>query len=589
MRYLFFCLTGLIFISGFYFRQQQLRTLPYYPTDIQETSNNLYLVSNKGLKTVVLYSAEFDKPLLTREFEEIPTGIATRGDYAYITTFETVGKVHFLNLITGEVEKSLITGSGANSPVISPEGNTLYVLNQFQNTVTRIDLNTRKIIGTAEVLREPKGAVVCPEGKYLFVTNFLPAQRADIDTVAASVSVMDLDGFVKVKDIQLPGGSNALRDICLSPDGRYVLIVHNLGRFGLPTNQLLQGWMNTSAMSMIDVETLEKSGTVLLDDPERGAAGIWGINCTDDKIVITHSGTHEISVIDYPAFLEKFNTRADKSSLNYDLTFMSGIRHRINLIGNGPRNFIISGDNVIIPTYFSDILNIVDLSDNQVRFIHLNENRTESETDRGKRVFNDAAYCFQNWQSCNGCHPGEGRTDGLNWDLLNDGVGNPKNTKSLLYSHVTPPVMISGIRVTAEIAVRAGFRHIQFNEISEDLAMSVDEYLKSLRPVPSPYLVNGKLSGKAERGKLVYQRLGCGDCHSGTYFTDLKMYRIGQDIEFEKGWDTPTLNEVWRTAPYLFDGRAATMEDVFKIHRHGIEEEISDIEVDELVEYVNSL
>lgn len=49
------------------------------------------------------------------------------------------------------------------------------------------------------------------------------------------------------------------------------------------------------------------------------------------------------------------------------------------------------------------------------------------------------------------------------------------------------------------------------------------------------------------------------------------MHRIGEDIEFEKGWDTPTLREVWRTAPYLFDGRAATMEEVFEIHKHGID------------------
>jgi cytochrome c peroxidase len=69
----------------------------------------------------------------------------------------------------------------------------------------------------------------------------------------------------------------------------------------------------------------------------------------------------------------------------------------------------------------------------------------------------------------------------------------------------------------------------------------------------------------------------------------MKMHRIGDDIEFENGWDTPTLIEVWRTAPYLFDGRAATMEDVFKVHRHGLYSEVSNREIEELVEYVNSL
>ena len=52
------------------------------------------------------------------------------------------------------------------------------------------------------------------------------------------------------------------------------------------------------------------------------------------------------------------------------------------------------------------------------------------------------------------------RPDALNWDLLNDGIGNPKNTLSLLLSHQTPPVMITGVRASAEDAVRAGIKYI---------------------------------------------------------------------------------------------------------------------------------
>lgn len=177
----------------------------------------------------------------------------------------------------------------------------------------------------------------------------------------------------------------------------------------------------------------------------------------------------------------------------------------------------------------------------------------------------------------------------MNWDLMNDGVGNSKNCKSLLFSHVTPPNMISGIRASAEVAVRAGYNFIQFFDITEDDAKCVDEYLMSLRPVPSPYLVNGELSDKAKEGRKVFDKLGCGDCHSGPYFTDMKMHRIGEDIEFEKGWDTPTLREVWRTAPYLFDGRAAAMEEVFEVHEHGIEKKVSKKDIEALTEYVNSL
>lgn len=438
-------------------------------------------------------------------------------------------------------------------------------------------------------MREPKSALFSKDGEYLFVTNFLPAQRADVDYVAACVSVIRMSDFTKVKDIQLANGSNALRGICMTPDGKYIYISHNLGRFTVPTSQLQQGWMNTSAFSIIDVAKQEFIGAVVVDEPERGAAGIWSIVCNDETLFITHSGTHEISVIDHKAMLDKFLNYPNKSMLDYDLRFLYGLRKRIPLEGNGPRKMIMENGKLYIPTYFADILNIVDAQTCEIATANLNPDREESAENKGERYFNDASHCFQNWQSCNGCHPGDARTDGMNWDLMNDGVGNSKNCKSLLFSHPTPPSMISGIRETAEWAVRAGFKFIQFFDITEEDAVCVDAYLKSLRPVPSPYLVDGELSDLAKEGRKIFEKLNCTECHSGPYYTDLKMHRIGEDIEFEKGWDTPTLREVWRTAPYLFDGRAATMEEVFEIHKHGIDKKVSKKEIKALTEYVNSL
>ena len=436
-------------------------------------------------------------------------------------------------------------------------------------------------------MREPKSALFSKDGEYLFVTNFLPAQRADVDYVAACVSVIRMSDFTKVKDIQLANGSNALRGICMTPDGKYIYISHNLGRFTVPTSQLQQGWMNTSAFSIIDVAKQEFIGAVVVDEPERGAAGIWSIVCNDETLFITHSGTHEISVIDHKAMLDKFLNYPNKSMLDYDLRFLYGLRKRIPLEGNG--KMIMENGKLYIPTYFADILNIVDAQTCEIATVNLNPDREESAENKGERYFNDASHCFQNWQSCNGCHPGDARTDGMNWDLMNDGVGNSKNCKSLLFSHPTPPSMISGIRETAEWAVRAGFKFIQFFDITEEDAVCVDAYLKSLRPVPSPYLVDGELSDLAKEGRKIFEKLNCTECHRGPYYTDLKMHRIGEDIEFEKGWDTPTLREVWRTAPYLFDGRAATMEEVFEIHKHGIDKKVSKKEIKALTEYVNSL
>ena len=548
------------------------------------------VVTQKGVQKVTIYSSDYKERLQEWSLDEIPTGVVVDGDRIIVTVAgEHKNGIYFLSATSPSEKSFMETASGACSPLLDAQSGKLYVCNQFAGTVSEVDMNEKKILRTIPVLREPKSIVLDPKSKHLFVANYLPAQRADVDTVASCVSVIDVESFQKVKDIQLENGSNALRGMTLSPDGRYLLITHNLGRFQVPTSQLQQGWMNTSAMSVVNLATLRFEGAVLLDEPEHGAAGIWDVKCTEDKIVTSHSGTHEISVIDYPAFVKKFEQYPQKAALAYDLRFLYGMRKRIPLVGNGPRCFIIKEGSAVVPTYFSDTLNVVDLNTDAIHTVAMVKNRVESRINRGEKYFNDAEYCFQNWQSCNGCHPGDARMDAMNWDLMNDGIGNPKNCKSLLLSHVTPPAMISGIRASSYVAVRTGYKFIQFTDLPEEFASCVDEYLLSLKPLPSPYLVNGELSEKAKRGRKVFEKFKCDECHSGPYYTDMQMHRIGEDVEFEKGWDTPTLREVWRTAPYLFDGRAATMKEVFEVYKHGIDKKISSKEADELAEYVNSL
>lgn len=575
------CVIGAVFTSD--------ANSPFFTTGLAMNDKGELLLSQKGLKRVDLFSADGTKLIRSYPFAETPTGMIADDNKAYVTTFEKTGTLQVLDLASGQIEAVIPTASGACYPLFGPDKKHVYVCNQFAATISEIDPITKRVVRTVKVLREPKSAVFSKDGKYLFVANFLPAQRADVDIVTACVSVIDMHSFTKVTDIPLANGSNALRGICITPDGKYVYVSHNLGRFTVPTSQLQQGWMNTSAFSIIDVTTQAFLGAVLVDEPERGAAGIWSIACTDEQLFITHSGTHEVSIIDHPEMRKKFEAYPNKENLDYDLRFLYGLRERVQLQGNGPRDLLVHNNQLYIPTYFADILNRVNTDTYAVQSINLNPNRVETREHKGERIFNDAKKCFQEWQSCNGCHPGDGRMDAMNWDLMNDGIGNSKNCKSLLYSHVTPPCMISGIREKAEIAVYAGFTHIQFHHISEEEASYVDDYLKALRPVSSPYLVDGELSEKAKEGRKIFEKHNCGSCHSGPYYTDMKMYRIGNDIEFEKGWDTPTLIEVWRTAPYLFDGRAATMEEVFEIHKHGINKKITKKEIEALSEYVNSL
>jgi CxxC motif-containing protein (DUF1111 family) len=182
----------------------------------------------------------------------------------------------------------------------------------------------------------------------------------------------------------------------------------------------------------------------------------------------------------------------------------------------------------------------------------------------------------------------------MDWDLLNDGIGNPKRTKSLLFADKTAPEMWLGVRANEGEAVRAGIEHILFTNQPPEVSAAIGAYLKSLKPVPSPRLVNGKLSASAERGKGIFAATGCVGCHSGPLFTDCKAHKMGTGtgVDAGKGFYTPTLIETWRNAPYLHDGRAATLRDLFTSPAgqkgHGRTSSLTEKEKDDLIEYVLS-
>lgn len=564
-------------------------------TDIEiDSSLNQLFVAGKTANEIRSYDISdlsFQKSLMTNL---PPKALKVAGENLLVACSYSEGELLVLDKSTFSLKSTIGVGHGACDVVTSKDNKKAFIANQFSNDISVVDLIKGKETNRIPVLRQPMQLEISKDRKFLFVANFLTAGRADVDTVTSKVTIIDLSTETPIKHIALANGSNALRGMCISADGKYVFVSHNLGRFQVPTTQLEQGWMNTSALSIIDAIELEYVATVLLDEPELGAAGSWGVDCSNDFIFVAHSGTHDFSKIDYQAFVNKLENYPDKQTLSYNLKFLSGIRKRIKVNGNGPRALKSFMGQLYVGNYFTDNINVIDLNNESSMNstnIKLRENSEMDEVRLGEMYFNDATFCFQSWQSCTGCHPNEARTDGLNWDLLNDGMGNSKNCKSMLLAHETPPAMITGIRPNAETAVRAGFTHIQFVQIDEKHAAAVDEYLKSLIPVPSPKLIKGELNPKARLGELVFEQAGCGFCHSGSYFTDQKTHTMGiqGDYDHQNTWDTPTLIEVWRTGPYLHDGRSSTLHDVFDKEKHGLQTELTKQEIEQLVEYVLSL
>jgi YVTN family beta-propeller protein len=586
---------GILFLFWFHLSASAQQSDYFSPTDLEiDTSSNTIFVLGKTAHELRAYPLNNFTNYRSLSTELTPKALKIAGNNLLLVTSHAEGELWIVDKKSLKQKARIKVGNGAVDVCTNHDFSMAYVANQFSNDISIVDLKTKKERQRIPVLRQPTQLEISQNGKYLFVANFLTIGRADVDTVTSEISVIDLNSEKLIKNIPLANGSNALRGMALSYDGNYLFISHNLGRFQVPTTQLEQGWMNTSALSVINANTLDFVATVLLDEPEHGAAGSWGIDCSAKQIVVAHSGTHDFSVIDYTKFIDKLESTSIKETLSYDLRFLSDIRKRIKTNGNGPRVLKIVEDKVYAANYFSDNIDIFDLNNLPAKTnqqLVLNENLVNNELRLGEIYFNDATYCFQGWQSCNGCHPGDARTDGLNWDLLNDGMGNSKNCKSMLGAHETAPAMISGIRPDAETAVRAGFTHIQFTTIEEEHAIAVDKYLKSLQAVPSPYLIKGKLSAKAKKGKEVFERTGCNFCHNGPWFTDQKTHNIGTQgaYDHQNLWDTPTLIEVWRTGPYLHDGRSATMEEVFTTEKHGLHKPLSKEETDQLVEYVLSL
>ena len=540
------------------------------------------------------------------------------GSELFVTCPAPQSTICLIDPVSGKVLDKIRTGHTTVAPVSCPDGRTLLVCNRFNNDVSVIDLQTKTEMRRIPVKREPVAAALTKGGKYLLVANLLPTGRANTGTVSSVVSVVDWAAGKVVKELCLPDGGTALNDIKVSPDGKYALATHVLARYHLPANQIERGWMNANALTIIDLAQLRILNTVLLDDTDSGAANPWGIAWSADgqTVVITHAGTHEVSVVDFPGLLAKlqalpvaldhpltddYGTSARvQSDVPNDLTFLAGLRKRIKLPAQdrGPRAVTMIGDVAYIANYFSDTLTTVDVvsKDSTPKSIPLAATHELSPARKGEFYFNDASICYQGWQSCSTCHPSDARVDGLNWDLPNDGIGNPKNTKSLLLVCQTSPCMSLGVRTNSAAAVRAGIRNILFSAPREDVAAAIDEYLKSLKPVPSPYLVNGKLSKAARRGQKLFTKVGCADCHVPGLYTDLHPHDVGTRSGYDGGTDkfyTPTLIEVWRTAPYLHDGSAATIRDILTMcnasGQHGDVSGLSSQEMDELCEYVLSL
>jgi YVTN family beta-propeller protein len=555
-----------------------------------------------------------------------PTGVALWADGKRLfVALCDVGKVAVLDTGSGHVQARIATGVRPEGLALGKKTGRLYVCNRGEGSVSVIDARSLTQVGRIGVIREPFFAALSPDESRLVVSNALPLGAATDEHLAAAVSIIDTVKLQTIASVTLPSGSTNLRGICVDPTGAWAYCVHALGRFNLPATQLERGWMNTSALSIIDLRANKLYATVLLDSINEGAADPHAVALSPagEFLYVALAGASQVERVDVKTLhkllagdltpevsgnIGQANTNvwqrikkdpAAKADLVYDLMAMdlAGLLVRAPSGGTGPRGVALCGKTLLAANYFSGDIQTFDAATlRPLALMSVGSGPSEGLARRGERMFHDARLCFQKWQSCATCHP-DGRSDGLRWDLLNDGIGNPKRTRSMVRTFDVHPMMSMGVRADAGVAVRAGFKFILFADVPENCPQAVDAYLKNLRPEPSPLLVKGRLCEAARRGKAIFEgKAQCQGCHSGAIHTDMQPYSVIEPAEGDGKNDrffTPRLVELYRGGPFLHDGRAATVKDVLttfnKNDRHGRISNLTPAELDDLIAFLLSL
>lgn len=511
------------------------------------------------------------------------------GRTLYVTSTHG-GTVEVVNVDRKSTVRTIQTGLEPYGAGISKDGATLYVANDMSDSVSILDVKTGRAAFTVGVGRSPRYVARTPDGSRLIVANGMTRGVSIIDLVSG-----------KVVETRRLGKASLLRQLVCSPDGKWAFVAHIVSHDEAKTLQMERGWINSNGISILDLEKPGHYVTLLLDRLLKGAANPWGMALSADgsKLYVSLAGAHEVAIVDVRKALELVaETKPDqvlRLSENVEIVEKRGIAVRVDAGGLGPRGIALSQatEDLLVANYFSDDVSILDPKTGELRaVVPLGPKQKMTLWRKGQLTFNDARICYQGWYSCASCHQEDATVDGLNWDLFNDGLGNAKNAKSMHEIHDTPPAMWGGVRKDMDAAVQAGQRFLGLIPDANNHRALI-EFIGNPRRAPNPYRKRAPTA--VQRGQKVFERARCVACHPAPTYTDEKKHDVGlaAKTDLRSRFDTPTVREIYRTAPYLHDGRAPTLRQIFTEHNpkdlHGRTSGLSADELDDLLEFLRSL
>ena len=234
---------------------------------VADSAGSRLYVMDHTASQVIEMDTNTSKVIRTIPLPGRPTGAALNksANRLYVTADVPANSIFVVDLNTGKTDSTLDAGHGPTAPVLSADESLLYVCNRFDNNVSVIDLREKREVKQIPVIREPSAAALSPDGNLLVVGNQKPVGSAKAPDFASAISVIEAHTNSVSATIPLPNGSGSIRGVAISPDSRYAFVSHLLGRSHVPATQLEQGWLNTNAFSVIDLEHKRRLNTMMLD------------------------------------------------------------------------------------------------------------------------------------------------------------------------------------------------------------------------------------------------------------------------------------------------------------------------------------
>jgi YVTN family beta-propeller protein len=575
------------------------------PTDIKISADgrSLFVVC-EGDDSLLVVKVPEGKIVGEVKVGRVPKSVAVSPDgrtlYVSNAWSDTVSEVDTETL---QVRRTLPTGWGPIGLSTDASGRILYVANSISNDVSVIDLASGTEIKRLAAGRSPHDLLLSRDGKRVYVANLLPLLAPPNLPPRAEVTIIDT-ATQQVRERRVVPGATTLRQLAESPDGQWVLVPLLRPKNLNPLVQVEQGWVVTHGFALLQSRGEPRVLQLLLDEVDAYYADPFGAAFTPDgrAVFISSSGAGTLSVIDLPGLMDLLRDvpgHGGESLANRLDLSPRFIRKRLPT-GDDPRAVVASPDGrfVYVANRLSDSISVVDTTSAEVtKAIDLGGPRELTTLRRGERLFRDASFCYQGQFSCATCHPDD-HIDGLSWDLEPDGLGlNRVDNRTLRGIAETDPFKWSGKNPDLETQcgpriARFFFRSEGFNP--EQLAALV-AFLKSIPLHPNRYLsADGRLTPAQRRGQAIFEAQ-CSSCHPGPYFTghSIRPFGVPGPYDTATAFDVPQLNRIYESAPYLHDGRALSLEEIWTVFNaddtHGATNNLGKDQLNDLIEYLKVL